>query len=88
MPRMDSRPKPLESETTPGVNSVRSDQRRPLIGRLSISLRVRLVEKSGPVVLMSGAAPETWTVCVPAEATARVGCSVVLWPTSTSTVSI
>src|SRR5579859_1818004 len=62
MPRKLSRPKALESLTTPGVSSEKLDQRPPLLGRLEIATWFSVGANSGEVVLICGASAVTSTV--------------------------
>ena len=84
MPRILTRPKPFESDTTPGVVIARLDQRRLLIGSSSSVFLLRFDEKSGDSKFRTGASAVTSTTCV-SEPVTRCGVTVVSWPTCTIT---
>ena len=86
MPRMLTSPKPLVSETTPGVDRAKADQRRLLIGIFCRAAVLSVSVKSGDSRFMTGACSVT-TTSVEDEATARRGSRVVTWPTTTTTFS-
>src|SRR5580704_7919518 len=85
MPRTLTRPKPLLSETTPGVVRARLDQRRLFTGTSRRARELRLAEKSGESKLRTGTSAVTSTT----EADwpgARCGVREVTCPTWTTTL--
>src|SRR5690348_15352290 len=81
MPRKLSRPKP-PSLVVPGVESAKLSQRRPLIGRFIISLRLTTELTSVLVVSTGVVSPLTVTVSEVAE-TCIVAFTTAAWPTDT-----
>lgn len=86
MPRKLSKPKPSELETTPGVRRAKSDQRRPLMGRLSMVFWSMVVEISAPEVCTSGVSPVTSTLSL-TEPTVSLGVMFATPPTVTVMMS-
>src|SRR5216684_4789385 len=85
IPRKLSRPK-LPSGTTPGVNSAKVDQRRPLMGNSLMDFSSTLEAKSAWLVLTRGTSAETFTVAE-VEPTLSFNSTSVTRPTSTTIFS-
>src|SRR5271170_3353754 len=86
IPRKLSRPSPFWSGVTPAACSAKLDHRRPLLGRFSRVVLVKLVVIAAELVSRPGISERTWTVSL-GPSTARWGEREVIRPTSITTES-